>query len=148
MKDYSFILVIDRKNGHKHRIPLKVCNRISRIVMSLTTWMKKCVVSVQLWIKHVSMEGNVVGFFMGEECVGAPQQLLGLQWCWTCETSLDNCLYQLVYFVMSMFISNSLTSHKWYWLCFEWYVDWFGIGITNWNQMNDNLSGMECLLLT
>ena len=53
--DNSFILVIigirrkkkDRLD-HKHRIPLKVCSRINRIIMGLTTWMKKCVVSVQI----------------------------------------------------------------------------------------------------
>ena len=45
--------------------------------MGLTTWMKKCVVFVQILIKHVNMEENVVGFFRGKECDGAPQQLLG-----------------------------------------------------------------------
>ena len=39
--------------------------------------MKKCVVSVQICIKRVSMEGNVVGFFWVKECVGALQRPLG-----------------------------------------------------------------------
>ena len=47
-----------------------------------------------------------------------------------------------------MFSGNSLTSYKCYWLYFEWYFEWFRIGIANWNQMNGNLNGMECLLLT
>ena len=33
--------------------------------MGLTSWMKKCAIFVQIWIKRVSMEGNVV-VFVGE----------------------------------------------------------------------------------
>ena len=39
--------------------------------------MKKCVVFVQIWIKHINMEGIVVEIFWGKECVGTPQRLLG-----------------------------------------------------------------------
>ena len=65
------------KKCYRHRIPLKVCSKISRISMDLTTWMKKCVVYVQSWIKRVSMEGNFVGFFWEKDCYGAPQWPLG-----------------------------------------------------------------------
>ena len=45
--------------------------------MSLTTWMKKRVVFVQILIKRVSMKGTVMGvFFLKKEYVGAPQRLL------------------------------------------------------------------------
>ena len=71
-----------------------------------------------------------------------------LQRRWTCGTSLDACLFQLIYFVISMCIGNPLTNFMSYWLYFEWYFAWLRIGITNQNQMNDNLKGMECLLLT
>ena len=54
-----------------------MCNKINRIIMGLTAWIKKCIVSIQVWIKCVSMEGNVVRFFWGKECAGAPQRPLG-----------------------------------------------------------------------
>ena len=47
-------------------ISLKVCSRIIRTMMGLTTQMEKCVVFVQIWIKRVSMEVNVVGFVWKE----------------------------------------------------------------------------------
>ena len=47
---------------------------MSRIIIELTTWMKKCVVFVQIWIKRVNMEENIVEFFWGKECVGVFQQ--------------------------------------------------------------------------
>ena len=47
-----------------------------------------------------------------------------------------------------MFIDNPLANLKCYWLCFEWNFEWFRIGITDRSQMNDNLNGMEYLLLT
>ena len=40
--------------------------------------MKNCVVSVQIRIKHVSMEGNVMDFSFGKERIGPPQQPLGV----------------------------------------------------------------------
>ena len=54
-----------------------MCSRISRIIMGMTTWMKKCVVFVQIGIKCVSMKENVVEFVLKKECVGTPQRLLG-----------------------------------------------------------------------
>ena len=45
--------------------------------MDSTIWMKKCVVSIQIWIKRVSMKKNVVKFFWGKECTGTPQWPLG-----------------------------------------------------------------------
>ena len=65
MDNSSIIVFSIKKYNRRHRIPLKVCNRISRIIMGLVTWMKKCVVSVQIWMKRISMEGDVVGFFGG-----------------------------------------------------------------------------------
>ena len=54
-----------------------MCSRINKIIIGLTTWMNKCVVSVQIEIKCISMEGKIMGFFWRKECVGAPQRLLG-----------------------------------------------------------------------
>ena len=52
---------------------------MSRIMMGLTTWMKNCVVSIQIWIKCISMEGNVAGFFLG----------IGI--CWHSSTAVGFC---------------------------------------------------------
>ena len=52
-----------------------MCNKISRIITSLTAWMKKCAVYVQIRIECVSMKENVVGFFWEKECVGTPQHM-------------------------------------------------------------------------
>ena len=49
-------------------ISLKVCSRIDTIIMGLTTWMNKCVVYVQIWVKRVSMEGNIMGFLREGMC--------------------------------------------------------------------------------
>ena len=54
-----------------------MCSRINKIIIGLTTWMNKCVVSVQIEIKCISMEGKIMGFFWRKECVGTPQRLLG-----------------------------------------------------------------------
>ena len=37
------------------------------IIMDLITWMKKCLVFAPIWIKRVSMEGSVLGFFGGRQ---------------------------------------------------------------------------------
>ena len=37
-------------------------------MMVLTTWMKKCAVAIQIRIKHVSKEGNVMRFFWERMC--------------------------------------------------------------------------------
>ena len=71
--------------------------------MGLTTWMKKCVVFVQIWIKHAGMKGNVVGFFGGKECVDAPQRLLGFatmlnMWDLVGSLEPDNHFLRLVWF--------------------------------------------------
>ena len=58
-------------------IPLKVCSRINRLIIGLTTWMKKYVVSVQISIKGVSMEVIVMGYLRGKECVGVAQRPSG-----------------------------------------------------------------------
>ena len=106
--DNSFILVINKK---KHRDPLKVCNKINKMFMSLTTWMKKCADYVQFWIKHVSREGNVVGFFWGNECDGAPEWPLGFatalnMW------DLAGCLEPY-----NLHCHPSTTSYNRFWFC-------------------------------
>ena len=40
-----------------------MCSLNNKLIMGLTTWMKKRVVFVQILIKRVSMKGTVMGFF-------------------------------------------------------------------------------------
>ena len=86
--------------------PLEVCNKISRMVMGLIARMKKCVDFVQIWIKRVSMKGNVVGIFLGE----------GM--CWRFSTAIGFCnndehvgpRWMLVYFNLYILLSPYLLS--------------------------------------
>ena len=50
-------------------------------IMGLTTWMKKCAVSIQIRIKHVSKEGNVMRFFWGKNVLALFNDRWVLQRC-------------------------------------------------------------------
>ena len=44
-----------------------------------------------------------------------------------------------------MFINNPLSNTHMLLGVFEWHFEWFMIGMTNWNQLNDKMDGMKYL---
>jgi hypothetical protein len=48
-----------------------VCSKINRIIMGYYLD-EVCSFSLIFYFKRISMEGNVMGFFGGKECVGVP----------------------------------------------------------------------------
>ena len=57
-----------------------MCSLNNKLIMGLTTWMKKRVVFVQILIKRVSMKGTVMGGFFFKEGM-----------CWRSSTAVGFC---------------------------------------------------------
>ena len=87
-----------------------MCRRINTIIVGLTTWTEKCVVSIQSWIKCVSMEGNVMGFFGGKNVLELLNSRWVLQWRWTCGTLMNVRTWQPP-------PSPSTAFNDWFWFC-------------------------------
>ena len=134
--------------------------------------MKNFIKYVQILMKYVSMEGNVMDFWwegmlwllngpwacleFGQAhwregsfnkrscrrcCVGGVwsgvaqrQQVRHIFW---------SFLLWSIAFIHSLLSSCLLITlqlvFKCYWLCFEWHFEWFGIGIIDWNQLNEKM---------
>jgi hypothetical protein len=137
--------------------PPKVCSGVNRIITGLTTWMKNFINFVQIWMKYVSMELNVMDFWwegmlwllngpwdLGKHSGAKAAKCSGRRCCvggvWSGVVQRQQVRHIFWSFLLwsKAFIHSLLSScllitlplvSKCYWLCFEWHFEWFGIGI-------------------